>query len=90
MFFPLYGLILTSIQPESIIRSKNLNFFPTSIVFYHFQEVLNPNHISQIYEGMRNSFVVSILTGLLCTSFALPAAYSLSRLKLPGKKIILI
>ena len=49
MFFPLYGLILTSIQPENVIRSKNITFFPSSIVLYHFKEVLNPNHISQIY-----------------------------------------
>ena len=70
MFFPLYGLILTSIQPENVIRSKNITFFPSSIVLYHFKEVLNPNHISPIYEGMRNSFIVSILTSyLLLISF---------------------
>ncbi len=90
MFFPLYGLILTSIQPENVIRSKNINFFPSSIVLYHFKEVLNPNHISQIYEGMRNSFIVSILTGILSILLAFPAAYSLSRLKFPGKNLILI
>ena len=90
MFFPLYGLILTSIQPENVIRSKNITFFPSSIVLYHFKEVLNPNHISQIYEGMRNSFVVSILTGILSILLAFPAAYSLSRLKFPGKNLILI
>jgi ABC-type sugar transport system, permease component len=90
MFFPLYGLILTSIQPENVIRSKNITFFPSSIVLYHFKEVLNPNHISQIYEGMRNSFIVSILTGILSILLAFPAAYSLSRLKFPGKNLILI
>ena len=36
MFFPLYGLILTSLQPETIIRSRNLSFFPTEIIFTHF------------------------------------------------------
>ena len=58
MFFPLYGLILTSIQPEHIIRSRNLSFFPTEIIFSHFAEVLKPNHISNLYEGMRNSLTV--------------------------------
>ena len=35
--------------------------------------------LSQIYEGMRNSFIVSILTGILSILLAFPAAYSLSR-----------
>ena len=66
MFFPLYGLILTSIQPENIIRSRNLSFFPTEIIFSHFAEVLKPNHISNLYEGMRNSLTVSFFTSFLC------------------------
>jgi ABC-type sugar transport system, permease component len=39
---------------------------------------------------MRNSFIVSILTGILSILLAFPAAYSLSRLKFPGKNLILI
>ena len=89
MFFPLYGLILTSIQPENIIRSRNLSFFPTEIIFTHFAEVLKPNHISNIYEGIKNSLIVSFLTSFLCIILAFPAAYSLARLNLPAKNIIL-
>ena len=89
MFFPLYGLILTSIQPEHIIRSRNLSFFPTEIIFSHFAEVLKPNHISNLYEGMRNSLTVSFFTSFLCLILGFPAAYSLSRLSLPAKNIIL-
>ena len=89
MFFPLYGLILTSIQPENIIRSRNLSFFPTEIIFSHFAEVLKPNHISNLYEGMKNSLIVSFLTSFLCLILGFPAAYSLSRLNLPAKNLIL-
>ena len=89
MFFPLYGLILTSIQPENIIRSRNLSFFPTEIIFSHFAEVLKPNHISNLYEGMKNSLIVSFFTSFLCLILGFPAAYSLSRLNLPAKKLIL-
>ena len=90
MFFPLYGLILTSIQPENIIRSRNLSFFPTEIIFTHFAEVLKPNHISNIYEGIKNSLIVSFLTSFLCIILAFPAAYSLARLNLPAKNLSLI
>ena len=89
MFFPLYGLILTSIQPENIIRSRNLSFFPKEIIFSHFAEVLKPDHISNLYVGMKNSLIISILTSFLCLILGFPAAYSLSRLDLPAKNIIL-
>ena len=89
MFFPLYGLILTSIQPENIIRSRNLSFFPKEIIFSHFAEVLKPDHISNLYVGMKNSLIISILTSVLCLILGFPAAYSLSRLNLPAKNIIL-
>ena len=89
MFFPLYGLILTSIQPENIIRSRNLSFFPTEIIFTHFVEVLKPNHISNIYEGIKNSLIVSSLTAFLCLILGFPASYSLSRLNMPAKNLIL-
>tara|TARA_B100000749_G_scaffold224262_1_gene179580 strand:- start:569 stop:1402 length:834 start_codon:yes stop_codon:yes gene_type:complete len=89
MFFPLYGLILTSIQPENIIRSRNLSFFPTEIIFTHFVEVLKPNHISNIYEGIKNSLIVSSLTAFLCLILGFPASYSLSRLNMPAKNLVL-
>ena len=57
MFFPLYGLILTSVQPENIIRSRNLSFFPSEIIFSHFAEVLKPNHISNIYAGIKTGII---------------------------------
>ena len=89
MFFPLYGLILTSVQPENIIRSRNLSFFPSEIIFSHFAEVLKPNHISNIYAGIKNSLIVSLLTACLCLILGFPASYSLSRLNLPAKNLIL-
>ena len=89
MFFPLYGLILTSVQPENIIRSRYLSFFPSEIIFSHFAEVLKPNHISNIYAGIKNSLIVSLLTACLCLILGFPASYSLSRLNLPAKNLIL-
>ncbi|GIT35762.1 MAG: hypothetical protein Ct9H300mP5_2310 [Candidatus Pelagibacterales bacterium] len=90
MFFPLYGLILTSIQPENIIRSRNLSFFPTEIIFTHFVEVLKPNHISNIYEGIKNSLIVSSLTAFFLFNIGFsPLLIPFSRLKMPAKNLIL-
>ncbi|WP_127143884.1 carbohydrate ABC transporter permease [Pelagibacterium montanilacus] len=89
MAFPLYGLLLTSLQPESIIRSRDVSFVPTTIIFDHFAEVLRPGHIVPLREGMINSLIVSTSTALLCILLALPAAYALSRLKVPGGGLLL-
>ncbi len=89
MAFPLYGLFLTSLQPESVIRSRDMQFFPDSIYLEHFREVLRPGHIVPIREGMWNSLILSMTTALVCLVAALPAAYAFSRLRLPGRRIIL-
>ncbi|UCH25243.1 MAG: carbohydrate ABC transporter permease, partial [Trueperaceae bacterium] len=89
MTFPLYGLFLTSVQPESVIRSRNVQFLPRNPISDHFREVLRPGHIVPIREAMTNSAVVSLLTATVCLVFALPAAYALSRLPVPGGRYLL-
>jgi ABC-type glycerol-3-phosphate transport system permease component len=89
MLFPLYTLLLTSVQPEAVIRSRDVRFFPTSIILDHFREVLRPGHIVPIREAMLNSTALSLLTATVCLLFALPAAYALARLPVPGRRIVL-
>lgn len=89
MAFPLYGLLLTSLQPESVIRSRDVRFIPEALVFEHYRAVLAPGHIARLGEGLINSAIVSTLTAVLCLSVAIPAAYALSRLRVPGRGLIL-
>lgn len=89
MAFPLYGLLLTSLQPESVIRSRDVRFIPDTLFFEHYRAVLTPGHIAPIREGLWNSLIVSVLTATLCLSAAIPAAYALSRLRVPGRGLIL-
>jgi ABC-type glycerol-3-phosphate transport system permease component len=89
MVFPLYALLLTSLQPESIIRSRNVEFFPRQLFFAHFAEVLRPGHIVPIRAAIANSLTLSLLTAAICLTFALPAAYALARLPVPGRRFIL-
>lgn len=89
MAFPLYGLLLTSIQPETVIRSRDVSFFPDSLYFEHFRAVLSPGHIVPLREGILNSLAVSSLTAVVCVVVAFPAAYALSRLRMPGKGLLL-
>jgi multiple sugar transport system permease protein len=89
MAFPLYGLLLTSLQPEAVIRSRDVQFVPTSLYLDHFAAVLAPGHIVPIRAGILNSLAISMLTAAVCLIVALPAAYALSRLRLPGKNLML-
>ena len=89
MIFPIYALFLTSLQPESVIRSRDVSFFPSTLYFAHFAEVLSPGHIVPIVAAIGNSMIVSILTATACVLLALPAAYALARLPVPGGRFIL-
>ena len=89
MAFPLYALFLTSVQPEAVIRSRDVRFLPDTLVFEHFRAVLTPGHIVPLREGIGNSLAVSTLTALICVTVALPAAYALSRLRVPGRRLVL-
>lgn len=89
MAFPIYGLLLTSLQPETVIRSRDVSFLPESLYFEHFRTVLSPGHIVPLREGILNSLAVSTLTAFVCVVVAFPAAYALSRLRLPGKGLLL-
>jgi multiple sugar transport system permease protein len=86
---PLYGLVLTSIQQERDIRSRDTSFIPRYVETGHYQEVLSPGHIVPIREAMFNSFLVSGLTAVIAVGLALPATYALYRLPLPGRPYIL-
>ena len=87
--FPLYGLVLTSVQRESDIRSRDVSFVPRYIEDAHYREVLSPTHIVPIRKAMLNSFIVAGLTALIAVAVAVPATYALGRLPIPGKRIFL-
>lgn len=86
--FPLYGIFLTSTLHEGDLRSKDIPLTPRRLTADHYREVLRPGHIVPVRTAMLNSFVLAVLTAALSTLLALPAAYALARLHLPGKQAI--
>lgn len=87
--FPLYGVLFTSVQTERDIRSADLSLVPTYLDFSHYQAVLAPGHIVPVLEGMRNSLIVSLAAAIIAVGLAVPAAYALHRLHVPGRRLIL-
>jgi len=66
-----------------------LSFIPQTIYLDHFRALLVEGHIVPLREGLLNSTLVSSLTAVFCLIVGLPAAYALSRLRVPGRNGIL-
>jgi len=89
MFFPIYNLVLTSVQHEADVRSRDLMLIPKYVTWTHFREIFRSGHIVPIREAVRNSFILSSASSLLCMVLASMAAYALVRLRFRGKSIFL-
>lgn len=89
MAFPLYGVVLTSLQREADVRSPDLSLIPRYLDFSHYQAVFNSNEIVPIIPAMVNSFIVSLVASFLAASLATPAAFALFRRHVPGGRILL-
>lgn len=89
MAFPLYGIILTSIQSERDIRSRDVAFAPTYITTEHYDQIFSEASGVPVTESMINSLVVALLTSVVTVAIAVPAAYALNRMRVPGKRVIL-
>lgn len=87
--FPIYTVVLTSLQYERDIRTREISFFPSYITLDHYRKVLEPGHIVPVVEAISNSFLVSLGAAALVICIAVPAAYGLARDRLPGGKKIL-
>ncbi len=87
--FPIYTVVLTSLQYERDIRTREISFFPSYITLDHYKTVLEPGHIVPVVEAIANSFLVSLGAAALVICIAVPAAYGLARDRLPGGRKIL-
>lgn len=79
--FPFYWLLNTSLQPLEGLFHYPPSFFPQITPLAYLDYIKN----SAILQWMRNSLYVGIISTLLSTLFALPAAYSISRFSYQGK-----
>ncbi len=89
MAFPLYGIFLTSVQTERDIRSRDVAFAPSYITTEHYRQIFSADSGVPVTESMINSLIVAVATAVVTMVIAVPAAYAINRLQVPGKRIIL-
>ncbi|MCL4385988.1 MAG: carbohydrate ABC transporter permease [Cyanobacteria bacterium] len=86
VFFPFYWLIITSLQSTNVLFKYPPLLLPNQNFFINYFNYITH---SKILKWLLNSFLVSIISTILSTIFAVPGAYSISRFKFKAKAIMI-
>jgi multiple sugar transport system permease protein len=82
VLLPLYWMLRSSISENAEMYGVSLSFVPTKFTLAQFDAALNKWRFG-LY--LRNTIIVAVLTTILTTVMASLAAYSLVRLRYPGR-----
>lgn len=83
---PILWQVLTSIKPNDAISAVPNVYFPEQFTASHYTELFTRRPFLRY---IFNSAFVSITSTVLCLALGAPAAYALTRLQLPGERILL-
>jgi multiple sugar transport system permease protein len=82
--FPIYWMIVSTIQPNKYSLSFPPPFFPREIAFNQFAELFSQRPIAN---WLKNSFVIATISMLLVTALSVLGAYALSSLRWRGRSL---
>jgi multiple sugar transport system permease protein len=83
-FFPIYWMIVCTLQPNEYTLHFPPSLFPQAITFDQFVQIF-ASHPLGVW--LRNSFVIALLTMLICMIFSVMGAYTLSNLRWKGRNL---
>lgn len=83
---PILWQVLTSIKPNEAISAIPNVYVPDQFTASHYTELFTRRPFLRY---IFNSAFVSITSTVLCLGLGAPAAYALTRLRLPGERILL-
>ncbi len=81
--FPVYFMGITAFHPPTLSFGSKPTIFSTDLTLKAFQDLLRQY---PFLIWLRNTFLVSICSTILSVTFSTFAAYSLSRLRYPGRR----
>lgn len=81
--FPIYFMSITAFHPPSLSFSSKPTLFSTDLSLTAFRELLRQY---PFLTWMRNSLLIAVLSTVFAVSVSTFAAYSLSRLRYPGRR----
>lgn len=85
--FPVYLMLVTSILPDSRIRSGSVSLVPRDTTLAHYRTAL---HTELFVQNLRNSLVIAVSTTLATVVLGFLAAAALGRFRFRGRTIYLV
>ncbi len=82
--FPIYWMLVSTFQPNKYTLHYPPPLIPQEITFYQFAELF-ANHPVALW--LRNSFLIAVMSMLLCTALTVLGAYALSSLRWKGRSL---
>ena len=83
-FFPIYWMVVSTLQPNEYTLHFPPPLFPQEITFGQFAELFVAHPVAI---WIRNSWVITLLTMLVCMVLSIMGAYALSSLRWPGRNL---
>ncbi len=85
-FLPIYWLAVTSVTPDGEVFAFPPQLFPTEITFEHYLSVLAT---PAIFEYLRNSIIVSVITAVLSVIVSMYMGYAFSKFRFRGRRSLM-
>ena len=82
--FPVYWMMISTFQPSKYILHFPPPLLPQELYFDQFGELFNEHPIAK---WLRNSFLIAVMTMLLCMALSVLGAFALSNLRWPGRNL---
>ena len=82
--FPIYWMMVSTFQPSRYIMRFPPPLLPQEITFGQFAELFSHHPIGL---WLTNSFLIAVMTMLLCTALSVLGAYALSSLRWKGRNL---
>lgn len=83
--FPVYWIIVTSLQPNSDLMQLPIKWWPSSLTWSSYTEILKSSVFLTFY---KNTIIVALASTLLCIMVSIFAGYALSRFKFRGSNLV--
>ncbi|CCX38773.1 putative uncharacterized protein [Clostridium sp. CAG:1013] len=85
--YPMYFIVIASISSPTEVASGNITFFPKGFSLKGYKELFN---YAQLWSGYGNTILYAFFGTVFSLVVNIPAAYSLSRKDLVGRRIFTI
>lgn len=87
LLFPYYWTLVTSLKPNAELYSTKVVYWPASPTLDAYTQLFGKFNF---LKPMWNSFVVAIITTILSLTVSMLAAYSFSRFRYKGRKVLMV